>query len=253
MRGFLASLAAAALLGHPAQAQALKGVATHSVPGEQVPEVGAVWYHDLLPQWGVLPEDEQYVPTVWGRDVDDATFRTIRHGNYSAVLGFNEPDKPGWTELQVHDAVECWRKLVATGKRLGSPAVHSDYAFLDHFMAGTRREGLRVDFIAVHSYSSVSDPEAAAQSVAALVDWVHNRYGLPVWVTELGVYPDARPEQQQLTQRFIQAVVPLLEDRASFVERYAWASDLGSSGLWDDAGEVSSLGRAYKCPICESP
>ena len=250
----LTTIASATVMAPQAQAQALKGVSlstSFSESPSKADRVGAVWYRSLLPGSSLpVPEDDRFVPTIRGRDVDDATFRAIRLGRYSALLGFDESDWPtGSDKSDVRAALEYWPKLVATGKRLGSPAISDDFGFLDDFMAGARRQGLRVDFIAHHSYSSVSDPEAAAASVAALVDWVHDRYGLPVWVTELGVQPDASLEGPLLTERFVRAIVPLLQDR-DFVERFAWA-DTGEDGLLDNKGGLTRLGRVYKCPPCE--
>lgn len=43
-------------------------------------------------------------------------------------------------------------------------------------------EGFRVDFIPLRFYGSVLDPAA----LSAVVKRAHDRFGLPVWVTEFG-------------------------------------------------------------------
>ncbi len=68
--------------------------------------------------------------------VTTANLRTVRHeGHY--LLGFNEPDNAGQSNMTVSQALSLWPRLMATKMTLGSPAVASGAAtkggWLDQF------------------------------------------------------------------------------------------------------------------------
>ncbi len=71
------------------------------------------------------------------------------------LLGFNEPDHPGQSNMPVAEAIRLWPHLQSTGLRLGSPGTVSPASpWLDEFMARATRAHLRVDFMTMHSYAS---------------------------------------------------------------------------------------------------
>lgn len=61
------------------------------------------------------------------------------------MLGFNEPDWPGQSDMPVSKALSLWPRLQATGPQLGSPAVAANGAtaggWLDQFMTGAKADG----------------------------------------------------------------------------------------------------------------
>jgi hypothetical protein len=105
----------------------------------------------------------------------------------TTLLGFNEPNNPvedAYDTLDngnVDTAIAVWPELMATGHRLGSPAVtDSGKAWLYEFMDKAIAANLRVDFIAIHNYQ-------AGNSAASLQSWlkdIYDRYKLPIWLTE---------------------------------------------------------------------
>ena len=103
------------------------------------------------------------------------------------LLGFNEPDFASQSNMSVTQALDLWPQLQATGLRLGSPAVATGGAtaggWLDRFMTGARERGLRVDFITLHWYGS-DFSTAAVNHLASYIRAVHDRYQLPIWLTE---------------------------------------------------------------------
>jgi len=242
----------------PAPAAVKKGVSTWAFPGlaAGIRDVGAGWYYDWSVANDDVPAQAEFVPMIWGAAaVNDADLGTVRRSG-STLLGFNEPDLSGQANMPVEQALSLWPRLEQTGMRLGSPAVafggDTPGGWLDRFMTGARERGLRVDFITVHWYGSYFG-DAAADQFMSYVNAVHDRYGLPIWVTEFGLinftgtprYPDA----QQVTTFIAKATAAM--QAAPYVERYAWhslpaAGESAEYGLYRDDATPTVAGVAYR-------
>ncbi|MDR7278483.1 sigma-70 family RNA polymerase sigma factor [Catenuloplanes atrovinosus] len=240
-------------------ASSKKGVSTWQVAGvgPGMTAVGASWYYT----WGAGPDQVkapsgvEFVPMIWGRDSVNAGTLAQAKANGETLLGFNEPDLGEQANMTVEQALELWPQLQATGMRLGSPAVAygGDTAggWLDRFMAGAKAKGYRVDFIALHWYGSDFSP-AAVGHLEGYIKAVHDRYKLPIWVTEYGLINFAgSPKFPSGAQQaaFIDGSTAMMEG-LPYVERYAWfslpvADDFGN-GLYDpNAKALTEGGRAY--------
>ena len=161
------------------------------------------------------------------------------------------------SNMTVAQALDLWPKLQATGLRLGSPAVAADAAtpggWLDQFMAGAAARGYRVDFITVHWYGSDFRPGPAVDQLRSYLQAIHDRYHLPIWVTEYALisfsggsqYP--APDQQAA---FVTQSAAML-DSLPYLERYAWFGLAASSGsstgtaLFQN-GAATPMGVAYE-------
>lgn len=144
----------------------------------------------------------------------------------TTLLGFNEPDGNGSHQgrLSVEKAIALWPKLEARGLRLGSPATMQGgtlgrNSWQRRFMDQVEARGMRVDFMAVHYYSTNGD-------VAAFRKWleaVHAEYRRPIWVTEFAYIDWSRPGAVTYAQNatFAEAAMRMME-KLAFVERYAW-------------------------------
>jgi Ca2+-binding RTX toxin-like protein len=194
-----------------------------------------------------------FVPMVWGATAAGGVDTTGLAGE-PVVLGFNEPDLRAQSNLTVAQAIALWPDLMATGARLGSPAVATSHtlgstSWLGKFMAQASAAGLRVDFIAVHYYSTNPD-------VAAFKTWltkVYNAYHLPIWVTEWGLVDFTNPDRFTSTEtaKFFTDGT-LMMDGLGFVEKHAWFGLYdGLDGLnvhthlLDDAGQLTPVGQAF--------
>jgi hypothetical protein len=231
---------------------AKKGVGTWEFDGVRtvLGRARLPWYYTWGPQ-GVAGV-RGFVPMIWG--ADDARQISLDDGG-DTLLGFNEPDVADQADLSVDQAVALWPSLVATGRRLGSPAVSAGAAtaggWLDRFLSRAS-----VDFIALHWYGSdFRDPVGATRQLCDYLVAVHDRYDKPLWLTEYALadftrgmaaarYPTAGQQQA-----FVDASVPMLE-RLPFVERYAWFAlcDTGSAyrtGLYANPSRLTPAGAAY--------
>jgi hypothetical protein len=146
---------------------------------------------------------------------------------------------------------------MATGMRLGSPAVAGDAAtpggWLDQFMAGAAARGYRVNFITLHWYGADFATSAAVSQLEGYLQAVHARFHKPIWLTEFalanfGGSPQTPGRRQQAA--FLTAATAMLQ-RLSYVQRYAWfgleaTPTDGSMGLFRSGPSATTVGRAFQ-------
>lgn len=242
-------------------ANAKKGVSVWTFTGVRtaLARSGASWYYTWAPGHAGIasPRGVQFVPMIWGAgSVTTATLRQVTHeGHY--LLGFNEPDNAGQSNMTVSQALRLWPRLMATGMSLGSPAVATGAAtpggWLDRFMRGASARHYRVNFIAVHWYGGDFATRPAVAQLRAYLLAIHARYHLPIWVTEFALirfgasvsFPTPRAQAA-----FITAATAMLE-RLSFVHRYAWFAlpatpGDGTAGLFRSGAAATVAGRAFE-------
>jgi hypothetical protein len=221
-------------------------------------EVGAAWYYN----WSAAPAQGvagvEFVPMIWGPGSVTTANLNRAKASGQVLLGFNEPDFASQSNMSVTQALDLWPQLQATGLRLGSPAVATGGAtaggWLDRFMTGARERGLRVDFITLHWYGS-DFSTAAVNHLAGYLRAVHDRYRLPIWLTEYALikfgsggstYPTAAQQAA-----FVNGSTAMLAE-LSYVERYAWFAlptpDEGGegTGLYRKGVGLTAAGAAYR-------
>jgi len=221
--------------------------------------IGAHWlYNWNIDPPEILPLGVSFTPLIY-RTSDDLDQQlahvkaTAKARGTGELLGFNEPDSKTQGNTSVEDALNAWPKLEATGLRLGSPAtVHPDNEWMQSFMKGVEQRGLRVDFIAIHSYAG-----PGVESFLKKVREIHRLYNRPIWITEFAVADwkaKSREENRFKPQRiaeFLTELLPHLESM-EFVERYAWfhggvsGGPLANSKLFNPDGSLTVVGEAYR-------
>ena len=196
----------------------------------------------------------QFVPMIFGAKDLALLSNPATLANTDVLLGFNEPDVWSQANLTVSQALDLWPQLMATGKRLGSPAVSTDQAFgkgtwLDSFMQGAAARGYKVDFITVHYYSANPDVGAFKSYLEA----VHNAYGKPIWVTEWCLVDWLNLNRFSFADnaKFIAEATKMMDD-LDFVERQSWyAAYEGMDGashtnLFNPDGTLTPVGLALQ-------
>jgi len=169
------------------------------------------------------------------------------------LLGYNEPDRPDQANMSVDEALAGWPELLRTGLRLGSPAPSDGgLGWLYEFMDKADRQGLRVDFVAVHYYRGHGNPgdaKGAANQMKAFLQRVHDRTRRPLWVTEWnnGANWSQEPDPNERQQRdAIREMIEML-DETPFVERYAlynWVEPVRELVRKD--GSLTPAGQVYR-------
>jgi lysophospholipase L1-like esterase len=216
------------------------------------------WYYNWTP--GPFREDgaihAQFVPMIWyGADLN-ARLAAAKETGSANLLGINEPDNEGESNMTVAEAVTLWPKLMATGMRLGSPATTTGSHWLDDLMVGAKRKNLRVDFLCLHWYGDITRPDAVDALRQYLLGY-WDRCHLPIWLTEFSG-GDFNGQLRKTTIEdniaFAAGVGAMLE-HLPFVERYAWFGDQWSpqslefpnAGLYDDKTRtLTAVGIAYR-------
>jgi len=196
----------------------------------------------------------QFVPMVFGAQNVAALSDPATLANTDTLLGFNEPDYWGQSNMTVTQALDLWPQLMATGKRLGSPAVSTNQtlgagSWLDSFMKGAADRGYRVDFIAVHYYTDNPDVNA----FKAFLDSVHNAYGKPVWVTEWALADWTNLDRFSYADNaaFLTAATKMMDD-LDYVERQSWFGTYDGldgpshTNLYATDGTLTPVGVAFE-------
>ena len=251
------------------------------------------WYYNwqATPYNNSIDDGVDFVPMIWGRNQDDPDgtkdenlFKYIaeqcalvpKDANY--ILGYNEPELSAQANISVVQAQKGWEEIQKLGKRTVSPAIsnpNGTYSgWLTPFLKGgtvdyngvqIEIEGVSCDCVAIHTYIS----QRSVGMVIDAVKKVHELYGKPVWITEMGIfgskaygdkfdYSYQKPGENEKTGAFIKEVCAQL-DEMDFVERYAWfpyninsANDIdsndasGSTALFDyDSGKLTDNGFLY--------
>ena len=239
-----------------------KGVAAWAFPGagQALAQSGASWYYtwSASPAVGVSsPAGPRFVPLIWGAaNVNAGTLSQVRSEGPD-LLSFNEPDMSGQANMSPAQALSLWPQLMATGLRLGSPAVATGGAtpggWLDQFMSAATARGYRVNFITLHWYGADFATGPAVSQLESYLQAVHARYHKPIWLTEFalanfGGSPQTPSRPQQAA--FLTAATAMLQ-RLSYVQRYAWfglqaTPTDGSMGLFRSGPAVTTVGRAFE-------
>lgn len=167
------------------------------------------------------------------------------------LLGFNEPDNPvedAYTSLNngsVDAAIAVWPELLATGLRVGSPAVtDGGLSWLYDFMTKADAAKLRVDYVAIHFYR-------CGYTAQQLYDWlyaIHVQTGRPIWITEFNNGANwtscTDPTYEQNATRISEFIEMM--DNAPWIERYSVYSAVEFvRQMTYDTGGLTPAGVSY--------
>ena len=224
-------------------------------------QLNVSWFYD----WGssdVSLPSREYALMSWGLQgaSNPANITAyINKPDVTHLLSFNEPDNPAQSNITVDTAVKYHKNLAATGLRLGSPAPTESQAYnwLNSFMAGTRQQEIKVDYIALHWYdwgsytstlNTAPDPNSVFSRFKDYIINVYAVYGKPIWITEFNSNPNTTSATHQA---FIALALPWLEAQP-FVERYAYFFPSSLPPV-DGLGNITPIGMAYKNSAASSP
>ena len=171
------------------------------------------------------------------------------------MLGFNEPDNTGQSNMTVAAAIGLWPQLT-TNKALlvGSPATQGNstgLTWLTQFMTMANADTtgtLRVDFIAMHWYgwnSGSCEPSAATlENFLKQVEAIPGNR--PIWITEWGCLNVSAPTSAGV-QSFLSGAITMLAKHPRVV-RYGWFESRTSdpnTTLVNSDGTLTALGTIY--------
>jgi hypothetical protein len=201
----------------------------------------STWYYSWSADKDTKPNQE-YVPikqnTGW-----PSTSTISGKTNVNHLLGLNEPDRSDQANATVAQAIASMPDLLATGLRIGSPAIADNLTWLYNFMDECERLNYRVDFVAIHAYWGGSGGafNAYTNGQVDINKWynhlkeIHTRTGRPLWITEWNnganwtneTWPSGTAAQEQKQLADLQKIIYMV-DTCSFIERYSiynWVED----------------------------
>jgi hypothetical protein len=232
---------------------------------QKVVALNVSWHYS----WGLVPVHEQppnieFIPMVWGgwtmgQELDEE-LQTVVDWGAKRIMGFNEPDKVDQANMDLELALQIWPQLEATGLPLVSPScAHPERSWMKDFMTAARENCHRIDYVGVHWYDSPWLEPFQKQ----LIEW-YALWGKPLIVSEFAPadWTSTNPQdiaysKEQMLE-FMKQALPWMEEQ-DWISGYAWFSfkpdsPVGAnSALFDESGELTTLGRFYASVSPENP
>lgn len=225
---------------------------------DRLAQLHVAWYYTWSPRPIEGAPPEKFVPMIWGGSGIDVQLEALRsRGHMPVLLAINEPDERKQANMSVEQVAELWPRLSGLADQLSSPA--TEYAigpWMDGFLRIAHKRHFKMSFMAVHLYTG-----ADSRWFLERLDAIHERYRLPIWLTEFAVADwDAAPSvgksavnrySEDAVLQFMKEILPELE-RRPYVIRYAWfgagdglGEELRTSRLFESDGTLAPLGRFY--------
>ena len=231
-----------------------KGVANS--PCADLVTLGVTWWYN----WTLSPSGcavNEFAPMIWGHTGKEQSASGVAgeiggivSGGYKTVLGFNEPDNTGQSNMSVATAISLWPSFNDPSLRLGSPATQGNstgLTWIQNFMSQVAADTtgkLRVDFIATHWYGwNAGSCDAKAANLESWIKQIEAIPGnRPIWLTEWGCLNDSNPDAKTV-QAFFSGAIAMFANHPR-IERYAWYPWTTNNELFD-GGALTSLGTVF--------
>ena len=186
------------------------------------------------------PQVAEFVPMIWGcwgnctSTVTPAVRERWTANGVTHLLGFNEPDNKGQSNLTPTKAALYWKQLDAFAstfspplKLVGPGLTHwgkdGSSPWLEQFLGNlSTAMAARIVAFAQHDYSG------NAQGIIDRSTALYTKYKRKVWLTEFSV---GSGKDRATNDAFARKVLPLL-DASDAVERYAWFSTRNTPSTW---------------------
>ncbi|MEO0531784.1 MAG: glycosyl hydrolase [Planctomycetota bacterium] len=198
------------------------------------------WWHTIPPDAsGTLAEFVPLIKFPTAQNLPNNLGIVSSLPNVDTLLVLNEPERESQSDRTVAEALALWPTIQDTlpNHRLVGPGFGDDAggrAWMDEFMTevdllngnADPSDDIRLDAVAFHWYGA-SSPNAvsAANNFLNRVDFFHQRYNRPLWITEFAMHDwegnDPTEAMIQANADFLEIVIPELEAR-SYVERYSY-------------------------------
>ncbi|KAF5370125.1 hypothetical protein D9758_001226 [Tetrapyrgos nigripes] len=191
-------------------------------------------------------------PMLWGPKQIPDFQRLVVAGYANVVLGFNEPDQAGQSNLSPQDAAGMWKQYIqplkSQGYKLVSPAVTSDPAakqWMKQFFDAC--DGCTFDAQAVHWY------DTSFENLQSFLEGYHDMFNLPIWLTEFAYQSFTGGAQGDLAtiQNFMGQATSWM-DSQPWVEYYCWFGAMhdmqnvnAANQLMASNGGLTALGAQF--------
>jgi len=174
---------------------------------------------------------------LWGPKQLGQFQQLVKPGYAHCVMGFNEPDQDGQSNLDPGYAAQLWKQYIQPLKQHGyflvSPACTNapkGLEWMKRFMAACT--GCTFDAVATHFYGTNPD------SMIAHLNTIHNTFGRQVWVTEFACQNFSGGAQctQDQVWHFMKTV-------KAFMDSTSWMGKYFPFGYLTNMGNVNAANR----------
>lgn len=217
------------------------------------------WWHDIpASAAGTLAEFVPLIKYPTDGNLQNNLTRVANLPDVDTLLFLNEPERETQSDRTVAEALDFWPVVQARlpNHRIVGPGTGDDgggRAWLADFMNAvearnanaTPTDDIRVDAIAFHWYGAQdANAVGAANTFLSRVDWYHQEYNRPVWITEFAMHDwnnnDTTEAMLAANAQFLDIVIPELESR-SYVERYAYYNWFDDARVFDPASGADRM------------
>ncbi|WFD20697.1 hypothetical protein MCAP1_002949 [Malassezia caprae] len=182
------------------------------------------WYHHWQDgKVSTINKNVEFVPMYWGpKKKSHWNHRKIDILKHSPnhILAFNEPDIETQAGMTPKEAADEFMKelqpFAEKGINVSTPQMVYDIGWLESFMKHCKSKGCKISFVALHWYGGHQDLDAFTH----WIETVHNKFNLPIWVTEFGLTSASNPSEHQV-KKFMQKAIDWMSSK-DYVERAAW-------------------------------
>jgi hypothetical protein len=237
--------------------QPFKGVANSPCAARQLLNVS--WYYN----WEQSEDDPctggkggTFVPMIWGHPGAEQNASSIQSSiagfvskGYKYVLGFNEPDNTGQSNIGVDTAISLLPSFDNAAISVGTPATQANttgQAWFRSYMGDVAANAtLRADFIAIHWYGwNAGSCDAKASQLESYIKYAEGFPGnRPIWLTEWGCLNESAPTAAGVVDFYNGALAVF--SKHPRVARYAWYPWSTNLALNNSDGSLTDLGQAY--------
>ncbi|QDT69328.1 Glycosyl hydrolase catalytic core [Planctomycetes bacterium MalM25] len=221
----------------------------------------ASWYYRW---WHTIPSDASgthadFVPLIkYPNNIQTKVNGVANLNDVDTLLVLNEPERESQSNTSVQTALSIWPTIQNTlpNHRLVGPGFGDDAggrAWMDEFMTevdllngnADPNDDIRLDAVAFHWYGASSpNGVSAANNFLNRVDFFHNRYNRPIWITEFAMHDwegnDPTAAMIQANADFLEIVIPALESR-SYVERYSYYNWFDDAMVFEDPNRAPTV------------
>lgn len=197
-----------------------------------------------------------FVPMIWGHTGAEQTAASIKSAvagfvskGYPYVLGFNEPDNTGQSNIASAAAISLLPSFDNPAIQVGTPATQANttgQAWFKDYMAKVAADAtLRDDFIAIHWYGwNAGSCDASASQLESYIRYAEGFAGnRPIWITEWSCLNQSAPTADGVLAFYKGALAVFAKHPR--IRRYAWYPWTKNCELNATDGSLTPLGVVY--------
>lgn len=215
------------------------------------------WWHNIPASADGSLAD--FVPLIkYPNNIQNKVNEVASIAGTDTLLVLNEPERDTQSDTTVQEALDIWPTIQNSlpNHRLVGPGFGDDQGgreWMDEFMAevdslngnADPNDDIRLDAVAFHWYGASSpNGVSAANNFLNRVDFFHNRYNRPIWITEFAMHDwegnDPTAAMIQANADFLEIVIPALESR-SYVERYSYYNWFDDARVFTDVDPAPTV------------